>query len=471
MLMNIAGNVVGGRSQGKLSLATARTGRRRDARDLVQAVESVDESPSLLLESALELALFSREPVYKEQVAALLFDKHLVAQFQDKLSHLFDGVSRDVEKSRRRLARTAPSYSQVDESFKQKIQGIAFSYLSRINHEMTRSAQSEPLSSVLNKACQVYEAIDQSCSVTTQELNTLGIANDEMLSTFSANQSHMEDEVIETAAHILDQDLARNHAFEKTTPDSKKIKQHYQLDDHRFIGRVLNYVVKSRSQRQGSQSFYKTQGFKHIAEITMQAQEGESVTLFLLNEFDVPQIENYFSDSFKLDHVWSAQRHRHVNVLAGLRGKVSDDELTAIVTLLEKFLLIEDRYFNERVKFSYGKALESGYDQEEIIAFAFDPHRKVHKRNLSEYQRIAQSDDVEVRYDENLYHIEFFAKELADLMLLCQHFGIQHSDLFVEKVLLSLLAFDKRKELGFYQTTLSDQAVVNQLLVAIRALF
>lgn len=469
--MNIAGNVVGGFTQGKLSVATPRTGRRREARDLVQAVDNLDKNPSLLLEDALELALFSRELVYKEQVAALLFDKHLVAQFQDKLSQLFDGVSRDVEKNRRRLARTAPSYVQVEESFKQKIQGIAFGYLSRINHEMTRSAQSEPVNTVLNKACQVYDAIDQSYTVTTQELSTLGIANEDMLHTFSATQRSMENEVVETAAHILDKDMARTHAFEKTAADSKKIKQQYQLDDHRFIGRVLQCIVKSRSQRQGSQTFYKTQGLKNIAEVAMQPQEGAAITLFLLNEFDVPQIENYFRATFKLDQVWSAQRHRHVNVLAGLRGRVSDDETAAIMILLEKFMLLEDRYFNERVRYSYSKALDNGYDQEEIIAFAFDPHRKVHKRNLSEYQRIAQSDDVDVRYDENLYQIEFFAKELADMMLLCQQFGIQESDLFVEKVLLSLLAFDKRKDDDFYQSSLADDVVVNHLRGAIRALF
>jgi len=467
--MNVTGNVVGGRSQGKLPVVATRAGRRRDANGALQAVDSLGEIP-IVLDSSMEIALLSREPGFKEQLAGLVFDKHLVEQFQEKLSHIFDSISRDVDKNNRRMALTAPLYSQSQGSFKQKIHSIAFRYLTRINHEITKSAQQESVNIVLNKACRVYDAIDQSYAVTTQELTTLGIANEDMLNTFSSTQTLMENDVIETAAHILDDDFTKDAVKDKTRMDVVKIKQHYQLDEHRFFTKVVQYFTKERAQQQTSNAFYKTKGLKHIAEIQMQPLEGAGITLCLLNEFDQPLVENFFAEKYSLNHVWSVQKHRHVKILAGLRGELTPDETAAVVTLLEKFLVIEDLYFNHRVKYAYSNALDNGYDHQEIIAFAFDPHRKVHKRNMHIYQSIAESDDVEIKYDENLHQIDLFTEKLAELMTLSEQFGIKQSDDFVEQMLVSLASFDKRKDYDYYQSPLSDQVVLSKLLGAIRTL-
>lgn len=467
--MNITGNVLGGGSQGKLPIAATRAGRRRDAHGALQVIDSLSEVP-IVLDSSMEIALLSREPGFREQLAGLVFDKHLVEQFQEKLSHIFDSISRDVDKNNRRMALTAPLYLQSQGSFKQRIHSIAFRYLSRINHEITKSAQRESVNIVLNKACRVYDAIDQSYAVTTRELTTMGIASEDMLNTFSTTQTLMENDVIETAAHVLDDDFTKGAVKDQARIDTVKIKQHYQLDEHHFFTKVVQYFTKVRAQQQSSNAFYKTKGLENIAEIQMQALEGAGITLCLLNEFDQPLVENFFAEKCSLNHVWSVQKHRHVKILAGFRGELTPDETAAVMRLLDKFLVIEDLYFNHRVKHAYSNALDNGYDHQEIIAFVFDPHRKAHKRNMHIYQSIAESDDAEVKYDENLHQIDLFTEKLAELMMLSEQFGIKQSDNFVEQMLVSLASFDKRKDYDYYQSPLSDQVVLSKLLAAIRAL-
>jgi len=436
-----------------------------------QAAENIDELP-FIAEEPLELSFILKERSFKEELAGSVFQKQLSDHLSRKVSQLFDGIRLEVERAERRSALTAPIYDAKSLSFEQKISGISFSYLSRINHAITAIANQGDISYALNEAGRAFEAIDEGFSSTLAEIKGLGILNPDMETSFFRAKSTMESGLLVNATKVL------AGGTKQTLPSSgvaatNKLLEDYQLRDSVFTSLLLS---RYNTDYHEEPTFSRDEKIRtsiesgEIAVINMQAVTGESIAIYLANENSNPLADKWFREADVIVENISVQRHRYVKLLAGFGAHLAESESGAVRQLLNRFVMLGDSYFTNHIGLAYLAAENYGYSSDELAAYLMDRHRKLYRKNIDAYHDVASSlaqasDAGDVG---ELGQLEAFVQQLYGLMSVAQEFGINDSDEFVSSVLSTVISYDGRQNYDFYRSDFGSRGVVSNLIKGIR---
>lgn len=446
------------------------TKRRKHIRGS-QAAESVDELPSIAEES-LELSFIVKERSFKEELAGSVFQKQLSDHLSRKVSQLFDGIRLEVERAERRSALTAPIYDTKSLSFGQKISGIAFSYLSRINHAITTIANHGDVSYALNEADRVFEAIDEGFSSTLAEIQELGILNPDMETSFNQAKSTMESGLLINATKVLSVGAEQTVSSSDAAATNKLIRS-YQLRDSVFTSLLLSrYNTDYREEPTLSRDKKIRACIEtgEIAVINMQAVTGESIAIYLANENNHPLAEKWFREADVIAEHVSVQRNRYVKLLAGFGTHLEESEFDAVRQLLNRFVRLGDSYFTHHIGLAYLSAENYGYSSDELAAYLMDSHRKLYRKNIDIYHDVASglAQTSGAGDAGELGQLEAFVQQLYGVMSVAQEFGIKNSDEFVSSVLSTVISYDGRQNYDFYRPDFDSRGAVSNLIKGIR---
>lgn len=437
-----------------------------------QRAENVDELPSIIAEESLELSFVLKERSFKEELAGNVFRKQLSDHLSRKVSQLFDGIRLEVERAERGSAFAAPIYDAKFLSFGQKISGIAFSYLSRINHAITTIANHGGVSDALGEADRVFEAIDEGFSSTLAEIQELGILNPDMETSFNQAKSTMESGLLTNATKVLAGGVEQTESSTDAAAVNKLVGN-YKLRDSVFTSLLLSrYSADYREEPSFSRdkTILACIESGEIAVINMQAVTGETIAIYLANENNYPLAEKWFREDDVIAEYVSVRRNRYVKLLAGFEADLGANESDAVRQILNRFVRLGDAYFTHRIGLAYLSAENYGYSSDELAAYLMDSHRKLYRKNIDIYHDVASglaqtrgAGDV-----GELGQLEAFVQQLCGLMSVAEEFGIKNSDEFVGSVLLTIISYDERQNYDYYRSDFDNKEAIDNLIAGIR---
>jgi len=238
---------------------------------------------------------------------------------------------------------------------------------SSLNAAKSRGATPSELEEMLGQARQgVNNGIDEAIA----ELSDLNVLDDELA------------EGIEKARDLIN--IGIDETQEKLISDSTEIPA--------SSSSLTSRAVEFSSERYASQS--------NSSDLSITTADGDIVTISFsaLQENQASENFSYNADqnSSEMSYQSSASSYAEMNFSFSVQGDLDQDELHAIQSLIKDISKIEKDFFAGDIDKAFNKALELGYDEEQLSSFNLEL-----RQTQTNYVSQAYSEIANYNVDEN----------------------------------------------------------------------
>ncbi len=219
---------------------------------------------------------------------------------------------------------------------------------------------------------------------------------DEMLGQARAGANQGIDEAIEELSVLneFDDDLAEGieNARDLINAGIDETQERLLGDIDTSTNSLASHTVEYGSESYSSQS--------NSSDLSITTADGDVVTISF-SALQENQANEYFSynanqNSSEMSYQRSASSYSEMNFTFSVQGDLDKDELHAIQSLIKDISKIEKDFFAGNIDKAFNKALELGYDEEQLSSFNLEL-----KQTQTSYVSQAYTDVANYNADEN----------------------------------------------------------------------